>query len=263
MDYAIGDIQGCYQSLMTLLEKLKFDAKQDRLWLVGDLVNRGPDSLAVLRFLKSLENKPNIVWGNHDLHLLAVFFGEKKYRKKKDSFMDVLQASDGDELCHWLLGQHLAIYSKKQNVLMTHAGVWPHWTLEEAISNANEAEAQIKAAPKEFFRVMYGDMPAAFSPSLDPISRARFIVNAFTRMRYCFSDARLELTYKAASPLPYLHRWFELPSRKELPCKLLFGHWASLNGEVSVPRVLGLDTGCVWGGKLTAFCLQTEALISV
>lgn len=263
MDYAIGDIQGCLEPLLRLLEEIKFDSKNDKLWLVGDLVNRGPDSLGVLRFLKSLETAPEIVWGNHDLHLLAVYFGEKKYRKKKDSFIDVLEAEDCDELCYWLLAQKLAIYNQPLNVLMTHAGVWPHWDLEDVLVHAAEAEELIKEEPKEFFNVMYGDLPAAFSPSLDKISRARFSVNACTRMRHCFKDGRLELGYKGETPLPYLYRWFELPTRKPLACRTVFGHWASLEGRVPVPDVFGLDTGCVWGGKLTALCLQSSKLVSV
>lgn len=263
MDYAIGDIQGCYQSLLKLLDKINFDDAKDTLWLVGDLVNRGPQSLEVLQLLKTLKTPAKIVLGNHDLHLLAVFFGEKKYRKKKDTFKDVLKSSQADEICHWLLSQKIALHCPEKNVVMAHAGIWPHWNIDDVIKRSEEVEREMQKDPKHFFANMYGNSPDYFSEDLSLEERLRFSVNAFTRMRYCFPDGRLELKHKGANPVGDLVRWFKTPKRKELSAKILFGHWASLNGKVSVPNIYGLDTGCIWGGDLTALCLQTVTRYSI
>jgi bis(5'-nucleosyl)-tetraphosphatase (symmetrical) len=261
--YAIGDIQGCFEPLQRLLRKIHFDPAYDQLWLVGDLVNRGSQSLDVLRYLKSLPAESvRIVLGNHDLHFLAVAHGFIP-PGKHDTFQDVLQAPDCPELCEWLRKQPLLQYEPTLNYVMTHAGILPAWTLEEAMQYA--AEVQTALHDPEALLHLYGDLPAHWSKNLIGWDRLRFINNSFTRMRFCTLDGGLDLTFKGkpgeqtAGHLP----WFHIQPRSILPTQIIFGHWATLNGETHEVGVHALDTGCAWGNSLTAMRLEDQQRFSV
>lgn len=261
MDYAIGDVHGCYDQLMHLLDHISFDEKHDRLWLVGDLVNRGPNALGVLRFLSTLSNQPNITLGNHDLHFLAVYFKVKKKHPQKDNFSQLVTASDIDVLAHWLRRQPLVVYDPELNVLMVHAGVCPLWTLSQTLTHALEVAQALASEENEvarFLSFMYGNEPSRWSLDLVGVDKLRCVVNYFTRMRYVDKKGGLLLQYKTLAQDENAYPWFERIDRAKLPAELVFGHWASLNGKVQVPGVYGLDTGCVYGGQLSALCLQTK-----
>ena len=196
--YAIGDIQGCYTSLRRLLDQLDLDPAKDRLWFVGDLVNRGPDSLAVLRFVKGLGNQAIVVLGNHDLHLLARAEGHER-NAKKDNLDDILNAPDRDELLHWLRHRSLAHYDARKGFLMVHAGVPPQWDLAQTLAYARELETALREPGyQRLLTAMYGDQPSLWSDSLVGMDRLRFITNGLTRMRYCNADGRLNLTAKGS-----------------------------------------------------------------
>ena len=249
--YAIGDVQGCYEPLRYLLEDLKFDALTDELWFVGDLINRGPQSLETLRFVKSLGDGAKTVLGNHDLHLLAVFYGGHE-AKNGDTFHDVLSANDCEELAHWL--RQLPLLHEDAGWVMTHAGV-PHiWDLADARKNAREVEISIGNQDfVAFFEKMYGNEPPVWAEGLDGLDRLRIITNYFTRMRLIADDGTLDFGNKGAvnDDVPVGFRpWFEYPARFDTP--VVFGHWASLDGETNSSQMHGIDTGCVWGRTLTA-----------
>lgn len=265
-DYAIGDIQGCYEPLQQLLEVIDFDDKVDRLWLVGDLVNRGPESLAVLRFVKNLPLAANITLGNHDLHLLSSLFGGKPWKGHDDTIEEVLKAPDGEELGHWLRKQPLLCYSSELNVVMSHAGISPLWNLQKAKTLAKELEAVLAGDDyREYFAHMYGNKPVVWSDDLEGMERLRVITNYFTRMRFCSDNGRLELNYKGSiSKAPSrLYPWYELPNRIKIKADIVFGHWAALMGVCSNPKIHAIDTGCLWGGELTALRLQDKKRFSV
>lgn len=260
-DYAIGDVQGCYESLQNLLELIDFNEKIDRLWFVGDLVNRGPQSLAVLRFIRSLPCTPRITLGNHDLHLLSSLFGAPPWKGHDDTFQDVINASDRDELGHWLRKQSILSFSPELNVVMTHAGIAPIWDLSQAMRLAKELE-QVLAGDNyhEFLAHMYGNQPDIWSDELTGMERLRVITNYFTRMRFCDAKGRLNLSYKgtlAAAPAN-LYPWYAVPKRKEINADIIFGHWAALMGICPYPKIYAIDTGCFWGGQLTALRLQDK-----
>jgi bis(5'-nucleosyl)-tetraphosphatase (symmetrical) len=251
--YAIGDIQGCYDELRGLLDELQFDPGKDKLWLVGDLVNRGPDSLEVLRFVKGLGDRALMVLGNHDLHLLALGAGIRK-RAHKSNLDCVLKAHDRDELLHWLRHQPLMHYDAAKGFAMIHAGLPPQWDLLEALSCAEEVE-QVLRSPDygDYLSKMYGNRPDRWSRELTGMDRLRFITNCFTRLRYCTSDGTLGLKEKGAvgsQSKPYLP-WFAVPGRNTKDVRILFGHWSTL-GYQAEHNVWSLDSGCVWGGSLTA-----------
>jgi len=256
--YAIGDVQGCYDDLMGLLKLIDFDASVDQLWFAGDLVNRGPESLEVLRFVKSLEIKPIVTLGNHDLTLLAVAYGAIP-KKKKDTIDDVLQAADCMELCDWLRHQSLMHYDADSNYVISHAGIAPSWPIDEALSLAKEVETILQSDQHiEFYSNMYGDEPHCWSDDLTGWERYRLITNYFTRMRFTDMDGCLNLAIKSGldtQPEGHLP-WFKVPTRKTKDRKLLFGHWAALEGQTDEKNVFALDTGCVWGGALTAMRLE-------
>jgi bis(5'-nucleosyl)-tetraphosphatase (symmetrical) len=265
-DYAIGDLQGCYEPLQRLLQFINFDDSTDRLWFVGDLVNRGPDSLAVLRFVKSLVIKPYIALGNHDLHLLASLFGGKPWKGHDDSLQQVFDADDSDELGHWLRQQSILCYSKELNIVMCHAGIAPMWNLPQAISYAKELEAVLLGDDySEFLSQMYGNTPLGWSNELQGLDRLRTITNYFTRMRFCDSHGQLDFNDKGnlAEAPPGLYPWYEVPDRQEIDADLVFGHWAALMGACPHPRIHALDTGCLWGGSLTALRLQDRHKFSI
>ncbi len=265
-DYAIGDIQGCYDGLMRLLDKINFDEKLDRLWFVGDLVNRGPSSLAVLRFIKNLPLKPYITLGNHDLYLLTLIFLHNKSPKKKDTVSCILNANDTEEIGDWLRKQSIIHYDSKLNVVMTHAGIPPIWSLEEALKYGKELEQALHAPEfKLFLEDMLGDKPNTWKNDLIGNARLRLICNYFTRMRYCNSDGSLDLKYKGLiekSPKNIIP-WFNTPNRKAIKAEIVFGHWASLGGINPSPTIHAIDTGFVWGDSMTALRLQDIQRFSI
>ena len=255
--YAIGDIQGCFKQLQGLLAKIHFDPVQDNLWLVGDLVNRGPQSLETLRVLKSLGDRAKIVLGNHDLHLLAVHYGVRECYPD-DTISDILNAPDREELIEWLRQQPLVYYSAPY--VMVHAGFCPSWTLSEALTLGQEVSDQLKGPEiVAFLKEMYGNEPDSWSPDLHGLTRLRVITNYLTRMRFCSEAGRLSISKKTA-PLDCPesdYPWFKVPNR-QIQTPIIFGHWSALQGETQTENVFALDTGVVWGGPLTAMNLETQ-----
>jgi bis(5'-nucleosyl)-tetraphosphatase (symmetrical) len=264
-DYVIGDIQGCYEPLLRLLDNLHFNERIDRLWFVGDLVNRGPQSLEVLRFIKSLPIEPYITLGNHDLHLLNKLFGNLQRNNKEDTLQSILLASDRDELGHWLRKQRFLYHDLKFNVVICHAGIAPTWDLSTAKACAKELESVLHGENYQaYLNNMYGNLPNQWSPHLTGFARWRIITNYFTRMRFCGSQGELFLDYDGTleqAPPTYIP-WFFVPGRKEIKADIIFGHWAALQGKCSDPRIYALDTGCLWGGRLTALRLQDRKYFS-
>lgn len=249
--YAIGDVQGCYDDLRRLVKKLKFDPDRDELWFVGDLVNRGPKSLKTLRYIKDLGDAATVVLGNHDLHLLAA--GTDAFRIDA-SMRDIIKADDADELLHWLRHRPLALYRPKLNTLLVHAGVYRSWDPLQTIKLAREVEKTLRGKKYEKFLMnMYGSEPDDWSPDLEGLDRLRFITNCLTRIRYCYEDGRLDFEQKGppGSQSKKLLPWFELKKRKTKSVRIVCGHWSSL-GLVERSNLLMIDTGCVWGRKLTA-----------
>ena len=248
--YWIGDIQGCDAPLGQFLDQVGFSASRDRLYVLGDLVNRGPSSLQVLRRLQRLGNSVQCVLGNHDLHLLAMNAGARK-PSKTDTLNEVLEAVDKEALLHWLSHQALALY--QEEVLMVHAGVLPQWSLEETLGLAKELQDILRGPDaQDFLMQMYGNEPSLWDAKLSGISRWRCALNAFTRLRFCAPSGQMEFETKegtAKAPEGYMP-WFEVPLRKTAKITIAFGHWSTL-GAVNRSDVWALDTGCVWGGCLT------------
>lgn len=257
-DYAIGDLQGCLGAFECLLDKIAFNPDKDRLFLAGDLINRGPDSLGTLRRVFQLRDNVHSVLGNHDLHLLAVAHGATR-SKRKDTLAEILDAPDRAELLSWLQQCPLLIDLPEHNATLTHAGIPPLWSLDQARSRAREVEAVLKDDRcGEFFTHMYGNHPAGWDEQLGGTDRWRVITNHFTRMRFVNAAGELDLTTKGeadAPPSGFLP-WFKHPQRNVTDTRLLFGHWAALEGHTGVDLVDALDTGCVWGGSLTALRLD-------
>lgn len=262
--YAIGDLQGCLTPLLTLLETIQFQPEHDELWFAGDLINRGPESLATLRFIYSLGDKAKVILGNHDLHLLALSRGFGRL-KKSDTLKEILNAPDRDQLLGWLQSQPLCYYDEKFKAVMSHAGIPPCWNLEESLQYAQEVEAVLQSdQADEFFAIMYGNQPDKWDEKLTGMTRLRVIVNYLTRMRFCKPSGKLDLKSKEG-PLTALKNfapWFTYPSKLPEECHIIFGHWAALEGKVSYPNIHALDTGCVWGGSLTAIRLDDWQLFS-
>ena len=259
--YAIGDLQGCYNPLQRLLEQIKFAPESDILWLVGDLVNRGPQSLEVLRFIKSLGEAAVTVLGNHDLHLLALVAGFGRVHKS-DTFGPILAASDRDELLHWL--QHRPLAWREREFLLLHAGLMPSWSTDDAMRLAAEAEAVLQHPDaRDFFAQMYGDSPRAWQEDLQGMDRIRVIVNSLTRMRYCTAQGEMDFREKGApgSQAPGLYPWFDVPERRSADTTIIMGHWSTL-GLIHRPNLLALDTGCLWGGELTAVRLEDREVFT-
>ena len=254
--YAIGDVQGCAQELDALLARLRFSADRDRLWFVGDLVNRGPASLATLRRVRALGDNAVVVLGNHDLHLLAAALGGER-RRRSDTFDDVLAAPDRDALLEWLLHQPLAY--REGGDLMVHAGVVPQWSAAQTCALAAEVAAALGRDPRALFAHMYGDGPERWDEGLTGWPRLRFIINVLTRLRVCTADGCVDLALKGAPPpaSSRLKAWFAHPQRATREVRVIFGHWSAL-GFVRRDGVVGLDSGCVWGGTLTAVDLDDE-----
>lgn len=252
--YAVGDVQGCLNPLRCLLEQVSFDPTQDRLWLVGDLVNRGPQSLETLRFLYAMRDAVTAVLGNHDLHLLAVAHNVERL-KKGDTLREILDAPNCAELLDWLRCQPLIHHDAERQLTMVHAGIPPQWTLKKALKRAAEVEEVLRDDSRLpfFLDGMYGNEPNKWDSDLHGITRLRVITNYFTRMRFCTADGRLEFKSKeglGSAPKGYAP-WFSHPERKMRGQKIIFGHWAALQGQCSEPGVVALDSGCVWGGAMT------------
>lgn len=251
--YAIGDVQGCDAELARLLDKLNPLPGRDEIWFVGDLVNRGPNSLGVLRRVRALGRTAVVVLGNHDLHLLALAQASG-VAVAGHNLDDVLGASDADELLDWLRKRPLAHYRPDLNTLMVHAGVPPQWDPLQTVKLAREVEAALRGRDSGKFLVsMYGQRPDTWSADLKGAERLRFITNSLTRIRYCHADGRLDFRNKGApadAPAGLLP-WFEMKKRATDSVRVVFGHWSTL-GRLQRKNLIGLDTGCVWGGQLTA-----------
>ena len=252
--YAVGDLQGCLQALQCLLKQVAFDPKRDRLWLVGDLVNRGPQSLETLRFLYSIRESLVCVLGNHDLHLLAAGRNIERL-KKADTLREIIEAPDSAELLEWLRQQKLMHYDEQRNLVLVHAGIPPQWSLRKALKCAAEVEAALRDDNllPPYLDGMYGNDPAKWDNDLKGVTRLRVITNYFTRMRFCTAEGKLDLKSKEGldTAPPGYKPWFQHKERKTKNLKIIFGHWAALEGNVEEPGISALDTGCVWGGALT------------
>lgn len=261
--YAIGDLHGCHAEFVTLLEQLNFNPTRDTLWLVGDLINRGPGSLACLREVYALGSAARSVLGNHDFHLLVVARGGGKL-KKNDTLNDILSAPDRDALLDWLQSLPLSIF--EHNTLMTHAGLLPQWSASQAETLGREVQAALTSETSgQFLTQLFGNQPDTWRDDLDGMDRLRLIVNVLTRMRFIDSQGRLDFASKEgldSAPEGFLP-WFQYPRTDDI--QLLFGHWAALEGKTPQARVPveGLDTGCVWGGRLTALNLDSGKRVSV
>ncbi len=257
MRYAIGDVQGCADELRALIERIRFSPDRDQLWLVGDLVNRGPRSLQTLRYVRSLGDSAVAVLGNHDLHLLALALGGREPARRGDTLDEVLAAPDRDKLLEWLLHRPLAHFDGGD--LLVHAGLVPQWSVARTLALAREVESALRREPRAFLQQMYGDRPDCWSEDLEGMDRLRFVVNVLTRLRVCTADGRVDLKMKGppGRARSEFRPWFELPERASRDARIIFGHWSAL-GYVNAHGVIGLDTGCVWGGALTAMSLDAE-----
>ncbi len=264
--YAIGDIQGCLQPLKQLLDKIHFDTTRDQLWLTGDLVNRGPQSLETLRFIKSLGKNAITVLGNHDLTLLAVAYHTTPFNPKRHTFSDILEAPDRDHLIEWLRQQPFFVHNEVLHFSMVHAGVHPAWDLPTIQQLAIEVETLLQGPNYlDYLSNLHGNYPLQWDPKLSGFDRFRFIVNCFTRLRLCQANGTLEFTHKASLdeiPENYFP-WFLVPNRQSRHLNLIFGHWAALNGQCTAANTFALDTGCVWGNCLTAMRLEDRKYFCV
>ena len=266
--YVIGDLQGCAHEAGLLLDQIHTAAGSDvRILFVGDLINRGPDSLGALRRMKALSEasggRVETLLGNHDLHLLAVAVGARSM-SRSDTLDAILAAPDRDALIDWLRRRPLAL--AVEGHLLVHAGVAPQWTAAQTMALAGEVEAALRGEGWiDFLGQMYGNEPDRWDDGLTGIARLRCIVNALTRMRLCWPDGRMDFAHKESDKGPVgssLQPWFDLPDRRTQDVTVVFGHWSAL-GLVQRPNLIGLDSGCVWGGKLTAVCLEDRSLLQV
>ena len=267
--YAIGDIQGCKNELESLLELINFDSLNDKLWFAGDLVNRGPDSLGALRLIYSLKDSVIAVLGNHDLHMLAISErlkqNSKSFKKNpKDNFYPILEAPDADDLLDWLRFRPLV--HVEDQYLLVHAGVYPFWDRNQVTEYAGEVELVLRGEQySEFLQQMYGNQPDQWSSSLKGHDRLRFITNSLTRMRYCEPDNSLDMLSKGPvnETSDNLTPWFKVKDRTKHQGYILHGHWASLLEKEPEQGIISLDTGCVWGNQLSAWCLEEKRWYSV
>ena len=261
-NYAIGDVQGCYEQLRRLIERIAFDPARDTLWFVGDLVNRGPQSAAVVRFVKSLGERAVTVLGNHDLALLVVAEGIKRAHSS-DTFDDILTAPDREELLHWVRQQKMM--HADGGFTMVHAGLVPQWSMPTALALAGEVERALRGGDcREFLQALYGNTPDCWHDGLRGFDRLRIITNAMTRMRLCTREGVMDFSHKTGlegAPPGYLP-WYDVPGRASGGTPIVFGHWAAL-GLLIRPDVLAIDTGCVWGRQLTALRLEDRQLTQV
>jgi bis(5'-nucleosyl)-tetraphosphatase (symmetrical) len=260
--YAIGDIQGCFGALQALLDSLSFDPSRDRLWLVGDLVNRGPDALAVLRWVKGMGDRVITVLGNHDLHLLAVAEGFVPAHRN-DTLQDVLQAPDRAELLHWL--RHRRLLHAEDGFVLVHAGLLPQWSPQQAQILAREVEDALRGADyRHFMGHMYGNRPNHWEDGHSGMERLRVITNAMTRLRFCTARGEMEFAHKGdpEHPPAGFMPWFSVPARASREATVIFGHWSALGLKMR-DDLLALDSGCLWGGQLSAVRLEDRRLFQV
>lgn len=265
--YAIGDIQGCYHAFSALLNQLQFNPKTDQLRLVGDLINRGAGSLEVLRWCFQHQSCVKVVLGNHDLHALVVAH-ELKKAHKSDTLQAIIDAPDCNELLTWLRHQPLMLLdfdAHQQSYAIVHAGLLPQWTIKQALTYALEVQAALQASNyRDFLTHMYGNTPNTWQDDLIGMDRLRVITNAMTRMRICQSNGEMEFAFKGELqnvPEGYMP-WFDVPDRQSQATKIFCGHWSAL-GLSQQNNVISLDTGCLWGGQLTAICVETGAITQV
>lgn len=259
--YAIGDVQGCYPELQRLLDKLRFDPAQDHLWFCGDLVNRGGQSLETLRFLHGLRERIVVTLGNHDLSLLAIAQRKPDAQARVNpELREVLFADDAPVLFEWLRSQKLLHQDEQLGWTMVHAGLAPSWTLRQALRSAQEIEREL-TSPRHprLLRNLFGNRPAAWSSRLQGIERMRASINTFTRMRYCDIQGRIDFEGKGipGTQKPGMYPWFEVPGMRRRDTRVVCGHWSAL-GRFAGLGVYAIDTGCVWGGQLTALRLDSE-----
>lgn len=262
--FVVGDLQGCLDPLKRLLDKVHFDPSSDKVWFVGDLVNRGPQSLDTLKFVKALGNNAISVLGNHDLHLLGVVNGLRN-TSGKDTIDDILQSDDRDELVDWLRRLPLLHRDNQLNVTMVHAGIHPHWDLDIAQTMAREVEAVLASDNyAEHLPRLFGNKPGKWSSDLGKHRRRRFALNVFTRMRYCTAGGELDFsqTCPPAKAPKALVPWYAVPDRETIDGTIVFGHWSS-HPKFAISNVVPLDRGCVWGGSLTALALETGVSTSI
>jgi bis(5'-nucleosyl)-tetraphosphatase (symmetrical) len=264
--YVVGDIQGCLQPLKCLLRAVKFKPGQHVLWSVGDLVNRGPKSLHVLRYMYDMRDSLVVVLGNHDLHLLAVAAGVRK-PSRSDTLDKILKAPDRDKLLDWLAQQPLIHH--EHGYTLVHAGIPPQWSVQEALGYAAEVEAALRGPDRaQFLGAMYGNEPVQWSEDLTGMARLRVITNYLTRMRFCTKQGRLDLQSKGSSPTPGVPMlgdgpvlpWYSHTGRKTADDRIVFGHWATIAGRTNHPHAIALDTGCVWNGALSLYHLDSGLL---
>lgn len=263
--YIIGDVQGCYYELKELLALIQFDPSRDRLGFAGDLVNRGPHSLEVLRFIKSLCS-PLVVLGNHDLFLLILGYDLIPENSYEHTLHNVLLAFDKMELLEWLRHRPLVHYEKNNHAILVHAGLPPQWSIEENLQRAHEVSLALQGPYfKEFLRNLFGDEPCHWGDDLKGQERLRYITNAFTRMRFCNKNGELDLKESNKTNVAKKHfkPWFDWRQPEKDKVDILFGHWAALNGQCDAPYCHALDTGCAWGHRLTALKLETKQRVTV
>ncbi|VAW36554.1 Bis(5'-nucleosyl)-tetraphosphatase, symmetrical [hydrothermal vent metagenome] len=254
--FVIGDVQGCFAALMQLLTKIQFNPKRDKLIFCGDLVNRGGQSLAVLRWVYAHKNSCKVVLGNHDLALLAQFYIPKMRKSDNVELQRIFHAKDCQLLINWLRTQKLLIYTKKYNKVIVHAGIYPAWSLKRARKEAKKIEQQLLKKPEKLFNKMYGAKPNHWSTSLSGMDRARFVINSLTRMRFLYKNGGMNLKAKGdIATFPRLIPWFSYQPRKKIKPQIIFGHWSAL-GLFKNKNVICIDTGKVWGGELSALKLN-------
>lgn len=264
--YAIGDIQGCYRPFIDLLEKISFNPKTDQLWIAGDVINRGPESLKTLLFLNSISDSCIITLGNHDIHALAAYYTTKRKLRENDTLDELFNHPQASELMEWLRHQKILHYDQYYNFAICHAGIYPAWDINQALQFSQQIENCLQSENfTTFLEQAFGSFPEYWDNNFEQIDKLRFILNTFTRMRFCYlnndntsNKINLDFKYKATidSAPPEMIPWFKFPHRKTQEINILFGHWAALNGVTNTPRVYALDTGCCWGKKLTSFCVN-------
>ena len=260
MDYIIGDVEGCYDTLQKLLKKINFSEDRDRLFFLGDVVNRGNKSLETLRFIYSLRENANVVLGNHDFHLLVCSLTSQK-PNFKDTFSDIINAPDKHTLLDYLLTRPLIL--EHQGAILVHAGIPPQWNISDTFQNAELVQQQLQNNPKQFLSKMYGNEPSCYSNKLNSEEKCRYTINALLRMRFCKKNGELEFNHKLnidQAPEGF-KAWFLHANRKLKDKDIFFGHWSSLKG-FNIEHIYPMDHGCVWGEKLSAFSLSDRALIS-
>jgi bis(5'-nucleosyl)-tetraphosphatase (symmetrical) len=259
--YVIGDVQGCYESLKKLLKAISFNSAKDRLWFVGDIVNRGPDSLATMRFIRDLDERAVTVLGNHDLHLLAAYYNGTRL-KANDTLVPILEAPDSVDLLEWLRFRPLIHHEIEFNFTMVHAGIYPGWGIVQACKKAKEVEEALRGEKiTSFLHHMYGNEPSSWSEDLEGMDRLRFITNVFTRMRYLNLKLELDLTAKGAPSMLHtttgVKPWFEFKQSAIKHNRVAFGHWSTLP-TAQYGSCFALDSGCLWGGRITALRIDKK-----